>query len=198
MFLFAHLVLVCLWACQVLGTPVLPESKTEPPALRYVPGSAHEASANISYDPQGVFVLGVDGVLRSFAPNISVVDYRQLDPDQVQELATGLARQARSLGVDVALGIQYLLEHPDIDGRLITDANAILTPGNPLNLPHPDYSTGATSPPRVSRDLSELLNGRQPAPCPATCNSLTDCIPVGCFACFFPGGPGSVGICFTG
>ncbi|OAA63456.1 hypothetical protein SPI_03619 [Niveomyces insectorum RCEF 264] len=195
MCLRTYLGLVCLWACSVLSSPTTLDARTNTPALRYVPGTALQASANIAYDPDGVFVLGVDGVLRTFAPNISVVDYRQLDPAQVNELAVRLATHSEFLGVELAPGLQYLLDHPETDGRSVVNTHDLLQPTNPLVLPDPAYSN-STSPPQ-KRDLTGLLDPRQPALCPGTCASVSDCVFISCFACYFPYGPGSIGLCFT-
>ncbi|CAK7214868.1 hypothetical protein SCUCBS95973_002281 [Sporothrix curviconia] len=150
----------------VLGSPAglatRPAVRADTPALRYMPGTASEGTANIAYDPEGVFVLGVDGVLRTFAPDFSVVDYRQLDPAQVNELAVRLATHSKVLDVELAPGLQYLLDHPATDGRSVVNASDLLQPTNLLVLPTPAFGKSTT--PLHERDLAALLDPRQPDP----------------------------------
>jgi hypothetical protein len=156
-----------------------------------------QLTRNMKVDDNGVFVLGIDGVLRAFAPDLNVTDYRQLDASQVQELAGGLANQGHVLGVDVAPSYQFLLadENAGVDGRLVTDMAALLEPTHELSLPAPEYSD-RTSPARRSTDVLQILDPRQPGYCYVSCSSLLDCYLVFCYACYFPNGP-PTGSCFT-
>ncbi|KAK4095917.1 hypothetical protein N658DRAFT_74060 [Parathielavia hyrcaniae] len=194
--------LVCLWAaCSVLASPAAATgSDTDQPALRYHPGPIRQVIADMAYDPNGVFVLGVDGVLRTFAPDHSVVDYRQLDPAQVKALASGLVAQETQLGVEADPVYQYLLddaEHPEIDGRLIMDLGELLHPTNPMSRPDPAWKTAVGTSPDPKRDVVDKLEARQPIPCPSSCYSIADCVWINCWACFMPWGPGTPGHCFV-
>ncbi|KAM7203080.1 hypothetical protein V8F33_002428 [Rhypophila sp. PSN 637] len=162
-------------------------------SLKYTPGPYGEALKNISFSPDGVFVLGIDGVLRSFTSDRSVVDYRQLDAEQVQQMAKSLATQ-RINGDDVP-GLSYLAEHPEVDGRLVEDTQSLFAPTDPLNLPHPDYAKSTSPAVARSEQFTKLLEDRQ-RPCGRQCQSLADCRPIGCYACYFPGGPGNPALCF--
>jgi hypothetical protein len=65
----------------------------------------------------GWVALGLDGVFRSYAGDGSVIDWRQLDPDQIAaNVASGRT------GPEIPTAEAYS------DGRLVTDINQILQP----------------------------------------------------------------------
>lgn len=151
----------------------------------------------MEYDLNGVYHLGVDGVLRSFSHDNRVVDYRQLDPEQVKSLASGLVAQFDYHGIEIDEAFRAMAaadEKSEVDGRLVTDLQLLLHPTDPLNFP-----SGRSQPqssPNPNKDVVDRLEARQPVYCGVTCWSLPDCYWVYCHACFFPSGTGRVGACF--
>lgn len=107
-----------------------------------------------------------------------------------------LDRHATTLDVPRAPGLKYLLDHPETDGRSVVDADNLLRPTNPLLLPDPAFANGTSSPQKRDIALADLLEPRQPGICQGLCASVADCFSIGCYACYFPSGPGYFGICF--
>ncbi|EAQ87432.1 predicted protein [Chaetomium globosum CBS 148.51] len=168
-----------------------------PSILRYRPGPTRDVIGDMTFDPHGFFPAGCRRRPAHFAPDHGVVDYRQLDPDHVEALASALLDQFLHLGVEAPPAVHEILDkdkHPEIDGRLITDPHELLHPTDSLNMPDPQTAVKAT--PNAKRDVIDKLQARQPIPCPSTCFSDVDCFLIEYFACFFPSGPGSPGLCF--
>ncbi|KAK4209145.1 hypothetical protein QBC37DRAFT_391445 [Rhypophila decipiens] len=186
-------VAVSLWTCMVSGSPSARQDTRRSP--KYIPGPYGEVLKDISFSPDGVFVLGIDGVLRTFTADHTVVDYRQLDAEQVQQMTEALAKQTKGVHGDVAPSLSYLAEHPEVDGRLVEDTQALLAPTDPLNLPSANYAPGSSPAVAPREQFTKLLEERQ-RPCGRTCESLADCRPIGCYACYYPGGPGNWALCF--
>lgn len=154
-------------------------------------------------DPKGVLYVASDGVLRSVAADGTVLDYHQLDPDQVESFAAHQLAVWQGSGMEVPESVKQLAKPPYPDGRLVTDKEQLLHPTDIPNLPNPPVANkrradGETSPAEKRRQALEELNSpakRQPACVGYPCYSLADCIPYGCHACYYPGGP-PLGVCF--
>ncbi|KAH8891093.1 hypothetical protein GQ53DRAFT_765236 [Thozetella sp. PMI_491] len=157
--------------------------------LRYIPGEISIVVKTLETDPEGVFSVGKDGILRSFGADGHVVDWRQLDPAQFSKFAELQLAGWTASSFDVPDTVTALAESPDVDGRLVTDLEDILHPADLPNLPLP--SGGHPSPRAAEKEIVDRLLNRQA--CLLTpCSALT--CPAPCMACFFPGGP-PVGIC---
>ncbi|KAM5353883.1 hypothetical protein ACJ41O_000533 [Fusarium nematophilum] len=77
---------------QSLAAPTSPlqdddATKTAHPLLKYTPGPLPFLLRTILKDPHGMLRIGRDGVLRSYAADASVLDYRHLSSDQTHGLA---------------------------------------------------------------------------------------------------------------
>lgn len=142
----------------------------------------------MKYDDLSVFHLGSDGVLRTFANNLTVLDYHQLDIDQVKKLASEHLAQWQTSGMDIPPSLTNLVESP-VDGRLTIEIEALL---NPEDKPNITPVPGIT--PR-SVGLESLIERQIVCPGVPGCMSLADCTPYNCFACFYPSGP-PWGTCF--
>ena len=138
----------------------------------------------------GYLNVGEDGVLRSFTADGTVVDYYQLDPDQVSTFSKKQLEAWDALEVETPESVIALAGSEPQDGRLVTDSvqlfqaadNTKTTPVKPRE---------ATA----KADLDALMDKRQEC-VNVICQSLSDCFAVNCLACFFPGGP-PYGICFA-
>ncbi|KUJ17931.1 uncharacterized protein LY89DRAFT_781058 [Mollisia scopiformis] len=179
-------VLLCL---TITWTRATPTESTSSSTLRYIAGDdLNSIIQGMTYDDLSVFHLGSDGVLRTFANNLTVLDYHQLDVGQVQKLASEQAAQYQASGSEVPASLTQLAESP-VDGRLTVDINALM---NPDDKPNVTPITGTT--PR-SVDLENLFERQVVCPGVPGCMSLADCTPYNCFACFYPSGP-PWGTCF--
>ncbi|KAF4591705.1 hypothetical protein GQ602_002004 [Ophiocordyceps camponoti-floridani] len=94
---------------------------------RYVAGSVSSVANDMKVTDDGVFSLGSDGVLRYFDADRSVVDYRQLDPDQAKDLATKQIHAWESSGKAVPASLAAIVES-SVDGRLVTDVHQLMNP----------------------------------------------------------------------
>jgi hypothetical protein len=65
-----------------IGATAINRSRS-PAENRYIEGPFSEVVKDLRTDATGALSVGPDGVLRSFAGNLEVIDYRQLDPEQV-------------------------------------------------------------------------------------------------------------------
>ncbi|KAM0431077.1 hypothetical protein ACHAPT_005715 [Fusarium lateritium] len=74
---------------MVLAAPeaTLGDNVSAHPLLKYTPGPLPPILRTMVKDPQGLLRVGPDGVLRSFAANASVLDYRHLSSAQTHGLA---------------------------------------------------------------------------------------------------------------
>ncbi|KAJ9240967.1 hypothetical protein C8Q69DRAFT_507743 [Paecilomyces variotii] len=72
-------------------------------------------------DRGGLLHLGVDGVLRNFDDDWNVVSYKQLSPDEI-------TRMLRSLSYDDETNKELVETFRGVDGRTVTDENALLHP----------------------------------------------------------------------
>ena len=87
----------------------------------------------------GIVHLGDDGVLRSFGPDLSVIDYVQLNPQQIQEaighhpgsaLLAEVHHQADGKNVTK---LEHLHEvFKDVNGEDVTEQEHLLNPGEHL------------------------------------------------------------------
>jgi hypothetical protein len=100
----------------------------------------------------------------------------------------------QAAGNEVPLSLQTLVES-DVDGRLVSDVRQLFHPEEVPSIP--SMSAGESP----ANSLSGLLGRQTPTPSPSACNNgpcgnvQVDCIPYGCYACYFPFGP-PVGTCF--
>lgn len=98
----------------------------------------HELMAALGKHDQGIVHLGDDGVLRSFAPNGTVLEYVKLSTNQIQQMLDSHGRT------------DHLTEVYDgVDGREVTDLEQLTNPGEHLlpKVPFTDstLSAGATN-----------------------------------------------------
>ncbi|PHH74643.1 hypothetical protein CDD80_2948 [Ophiocordyceps camponoti-rufipedis] len=163
-------------------------------AQRYVAGSVSSVANGMKVTDNGVFSLGSDGVLRSFDADRSVVDYRQLDPDQAKDLATKQMRAWESSGKAVPASLAAVVES-SVDGRLVTDVEQLMNPAEKPAKAEGQVEASVSS--KVRRSAEELFARAGPKVCPGQpgCQSLADCQRHHCNACYFPHGPPH-GTCF--
>lgn len=157
-------------------------------ADRYIPGPVSAAVQALNTDDDhGFFSVGADGVLRSFAGNGTVLDYHQLDPDQLASFAASQLAAWEASGMPVPASVANLANSASaVDGRLVTDLDQLLDPAD-----RPVRSSAVKE-----RDIDDLAIPAKRQGCVGTpCQSLPDCLVIGCAACFFPGGP-PLGVCF--
>ncbi|KAK2774008.1 hypothetical protein FQN53_003872 [Emmonsiellopsis sp. PD_33] len=117
---------------------------------RYVAGSASAVMQDLDTVDDGYLSVGADGVLRSFAKDATVIDYRQLDPDQVKSFAaTQLAawEASRMAMPSSVLSLADSSSASGVDGRLVTDLDQLLDPA--------DKPAGVSA--VKSREVLELL-----------------------------------------
>lgn len=148
----------------------------------------------------GVLNVGFDGVARSFAPDGTVIDFRQLDPGQMVEFATKQLAGWKATpypGQEIPASVIGLAEAaPGIDGRLVTDLDQLLYPADkPTFLDAKESVTTDTSP----ADHADVLGTRASDKVQACligwpCNSVAICVYFECGGCFFPNGP-PLGLC---
>ncbi|KAH8731861.1 hypothetical protein GQ44DRAFT_266771 [Phaeosphaeriaceae sp. PMI808] len=142
-------------------------------------------------DLHGVWSLGNDGVLRSFSNDLTVIDYRNLDPPQFSELHTVHLNHFQNAGIELPDAFKSL-SGTTVDGRLVTDLSKLLHPEEtPSLVPVPE---GQSTP--VERSVLEhsALEERQSCGYPA-CDSIQPCLQSFCTVCYFPFGP-PFGFCF--
>ena len=145
---------------------------------------------------EGALSVGADGVLRSFAANGTVVDYRQLDPNQMASFANRQLAVWQGQDRDIPDSVVALANAPAIDGRLVTDLEELLNPTVRPNLTAKG-DANAQSPAVKQREALDDLKNLEKRQCTQnTCFALTDCLVIGCYACFYPAGP-PLGICFV-
>lgn len=151
---------------------------------------------SLTQDPNGAWSLGADGVLRSFANGLTVLDYRQLDPEQVKNLASSHIKVYQAIGGEVPSSLEDLVKS-SVDGRTVTDVAQIFHPQEKPNIPA--VSIEGRSP--VGRSPLEKRQGDLVDMFRDQCNIYIcqrlrpDC-PPGCNACYFPNGP-PWGTCYT-
>lgn len=161
--------------------------------MRYASGQVGEAIRGLDLGDDGVFNLGSDGVLRSFDSQGNVIDYRQLDPEQVKAFATKEIERWKESDHGVPPQLSSLVD-TEIDGRLVTDLKALVNPDDSERPVFPE-SKGQVSVPRAP--VIDELNPRQRLCNPfMVCENISPCTPFGCYACYFPNGP-PLGYCFV-
>ncbi|KJZ74887.1 hypothetical protein HIM_05796 [Hirsutella minnesotensis 3608] len=162
---------------------------------RYVPGSVGAVVSGMHITDDGVFSLGSDGVLRAFAADRQVVDYRQLDPEQFKELASMQVSGWEHLGGAESVPASVLnLAQSSVDGRIVTNVEQLM---NPKEKPSTAAGGQPTTTNKSRRAPEQLFSRAGPRVCPGSpgCSSLHDCQQHHCNACFFPHGPPH-GTCF--
>ncbi|CAN9177437.1 unnamed protein product [Alternaria sp. RS040] len=164
-----------------IGATAINRSRS-PAEKRYVEGPFSGVVKDLKTDATGALSVGPDGVLRSFAGNLEVIDYRQLDPEQVRWFGKQQL-SAWSNDAEIPESVSALVQGT-IDGRLVTDETLLLHPSE-----KPQIGQKSSSTQSEKRSADDLFI-RQSALCAGTtCGSLNDCIPRGCNACYFPNGP---------
>ncbi|KAK5659118.1 hypothetical protein OQA88_1208 [Cercophora sp. LCS_1] len=177
-------------AAALILFSTLTTAASTPSNLRYYPNTTvFDMVKTMQVDPDGAFMVGTDGVLRSFASDLSVVDYRQLDPEQFAHFADRQFEANKAMYGKVpesVTDLAALAETGLVDGRLVIDNDALLHPASKPNFSQrTDTSPAASSP----------LLARQPVSCGVSCGRIADCTPYGCYACYFQNGPPN-GHCF--
>jgi hypothetical protein len=164
-----------------IGATAINRSRS-PAENRYVEGPFSEVVKDLKTDATGALSVGPDGVLRSFAGSLEVIDYRQLNPEQVRWFGKQQLI-AWSNDAEIPDSVSALVQGT-IDGRLVTDETLLLHPSE-----KPQVGKKSSSTQSEKRSADDLFI-RQSALCAGTtCGSLNDCIPRGCNACYFPNGP---------
>ncbi|RTE75181.1 hypothetical protein BHE90_010353 [Fusarium euwallaceae] len=167
---------------MVLAAPdaALGDNMPAHPLLKYTPGPLPSILRTMVKDPNGLLRVGTDGVLRSFAANASVLDYRHLSSAQTH----GLAPDGRDVLSEAAI-----LHSPRgaVKGRA-SAAGA----GRPVGVGVP--AAMSTDPAEAAEVVHPEILG-ECAP-PVACWNSTTC-GGGCGACtyfgFFP-----YGLCLSG
>ncbi|EEH47662.2 uncharacterized protein PADG_03746 [Paracoccidioides brasiliensis Pb18] len=190
----------------LLTATALPNHPTPPTGTgttRYTPGSLARIIETMKLHSQGALSVGNDGVLRSFTPNGTVLDYYQLDPDQLSRFAANQLAAWEASGMNVPESVMTLAaaKKGTVDGRLVTDVKMLFEPEERPDIAGAKAGDGdghliPDSAAKEQREMFEQLKNH-PAkrncvgrPCP----NLSACLP-DCMACFFPGGP-PFGVCF--
>ena len=164
-----------------IGATAINRSRS-PAENRYVEGPFSEVVKDLKTDATGALSVGPDGVLRSFAGSLEVIDYRKLNPEQVRWFGKQQLI-AWSNDAEIPDSVSALVQGT-IDGRLVTDETLLLHPSE-----KPQIGKKSSSTQSEKRSADDLFI-RQSALCAGTtCGSLNDCIPRGCNACYFPNGP---------
>ncbi|KAJ4322897.1 hypothetical protein N0V94_002160 [Neodidymelliopsis sp. IMI 364377] len=153
-----------------------------PASIRYVEGSFTDVIKDLKTEATGALSVGPDGVLRSFAGNLEVIDYRQLDPEQV--LWFGKQQLSAWANDAVIPDSVSALVQGTIDGRLVTDEDLLLNPSEKPKIGKKHSSTQSEK-----RNAEDLFIRQSGACAGSYCESINVCIPRGCMACFFPNGP---------
>ncbi|KAJ4174972.1 hypothetical protein NW754_005391 [Fusarium falciforme] len=145
--------LLILFSGMALAEPdiTLGDNTSAHPLLKYTPGPLPSILRTMVKDPHGLLRIGTDGVLRSFAANASVLDYRHLSSAQTHGLAPdgrGVLSEAAILHSPVAPsrgGPQRLM-------RAGRSAWVSLRPGAPI-------------PPQLKSSTPEILGECAPPGC---------------------------------
>ncbi len=96
------------------------------PTLRYTPGPLPGVIFGMKWDPDGIYYLGKNGVVRSLKPidgEWIVIDYRQLDPSQIRSFVSHMSELSAS-------------EYEGVDGRNVLDAGTLVSL-DPADSPSP-------------------------------------------------------------
>jgi hypothetical protein len=151
---------------------------------RYVPGSFKDVLQDLKIDATGVLSVGEDGVLRSYTGDLEVVDYRQLDPEQVATFGRQQLDAWTLGGGDIPDSVLALVQK-SIDGRLVTEEDDLIHPTEKPRLGDKPSSRESRNP----KPFDDLI-ARQSAACAGSyCEDLPTCTARGCNACYFPNGP---------
>lgn len=158
--------------------------------MRYIPGSLSEVVSSLNTEDDGALSIGEDGVLRSFAGNLSVIDYRQLDASQSMAYALDQMEQITADGGgDVADSMMTLAFTP-VDGRKVTDVDLLF---NPEEKPSVDQ-LGRITP----RSLAQLARDTDGKKCVGkSCKNSRYCNHRGCSKCMFGPRSRAVGSCLA-
>jgi len=95
--------------------------------MRYVEGSQSATKGSLNLTGDGFIAFSLDGVLRSYSGDGTVIDWRQLDPTQISEWS-GYSHPSFDLNV--------LKRSPETysDGRLATDVDQLRQPWTEENI----------------------------------------------------------------
>ncbi|KAI0410584.1 hypothetical protein F5X98DRAFT_368706 [Xylaria grammica] len=129
---------------------------------RYLPGPVSNVTEALLKDNSGFVSVGGDGVVRSFVPNGTVIDYYQLDPDQVKQFAEKQysAWAAHGAG-DMPASVSELAQPPYPDGRLVLNETQLLFPSVIPGTGDQSVPPSATPADPPTRAL-DLLSGNDP------------------------------------
>jgi hypothetical protein len=99
------------------------------PVFRYQEGDVIDVIKSMDVSPDTYIDLGGDGVVRAYARNGTVADFRQLDSGQIETVRNYLHPKNGNV-----LGRSYETpapSQPQLDERKVTDINQLLTPREP-------------------------------------------------------------------
>lgn len=147
-------------------------------------------AGTLETDPHGFIRVGEDGVMRSISGNGTVIDYHQLDPDQLKDFAERQLHAWDVSAMDVPDDVLELAKAPFADGRLVLEKDKLLRHEGMPSLVTRSKSAGSAVIERLrGLDKRQDCVGK---PC-ATFNQCASYRPTPCMVCYFP--RGVVGMC---
>ncbi|KAF2419574.1 hypothetical protein EJ08DRAFT_43320 [Tothia fuscella] len=170
--------------CLGLHTMAMSSSLDETSANRYVAGNIREVYHSMIKDGVQHQTIGPDGVLRVYDEQKNVIDYRQLDPQQVSEIAAIQLFAWKSKGGEIPAAVIQLSTTPYPDGRTVTEKAAL------WQLDYIPLPVTATEVPAI---FKRRQHKRQDCRY-IGCSSYADCPPF-CNGCLQPIGPSFPGVC---
>lgn len=136
-------------------------------------------------DPNGIYHIGDDGVVRSFDANAKVIDFVPLSPEDLAD--------AIELVPDDVPGKHEWRKHlkevwTGVDGRKVEEHAMLFPPLSvlPLKFTRPDLMEPGPQSPNDNLD-DKIFEKRQLGFCQSQwCTSSVGCMTLGCTGCFFP------------
>lgn len=151
--------------------------------MRYIPGES--PLQDIVADDGGFLQLGQDGVLRSLSKNHTVVDFRQLDPDQFNALVAQGIKALSATRQPISETVQRLAGK-GVDGRVVTDATTLFSAAQDISSVKPRFPEAEATSPVEKKDVSPL-EARQKQDMSwcylRSCRYSPDCSSVNCMGC---------------
>ncbi|KAH9893670.1 hypothetical protein F4778DRAFT_784164 [Xylariomycetidae sp. FL2044] len=182
-------------SCLLATTQAALDLSTPDSLNRYIPGSVRMVSQTLDTQGDGYLMVGEDGVMRSFASDGTVLDYHQLDPDQLKEFAIDQLHKWGKLKTETPDVVEELAKPPYADGRLVLDKERLL---HPEDRPQPGPALASRSEEMQAELISrseemqvvERMSGlHERQECiGAECLTLNNCAkyrPTPCYQCYF-------------
>ena len=136
--------------------------------MRYTPGDYALVLRDIQTDGDGFLVLSHDGVVRSYNGERQVIDYRNLDKQQIRSYLDSQ---------DIDHGLEDLIQRA-VDGRDVTNPRDLIepTPDSSITSMTPDEITTA-----ISKTSTDLKTRAAADSCDFECGSDAACAIVAIF-----------------